>query len=193
MSMSNGTQQSKLQFKKRSLVHEQQPDLPEGEWEVLIPTGKCKPAQTSPEKGGDPGLMIPLKVEKAADDEHASFQGSYVNLRLYYYDASDPEKRKQANMNLRTATALAEACDLDLKDVYPDEISDENDLWDIIKKIEGKRFTVWTTHRKAEFNGESVINVDIRFRKPGSGLATKPADDDDDERPGKKPAKKTRR
>ena len=194
MSMTNGTQQAKIQFKKRSLAHEQKPDLPEGEWEVTIPKGKCKPAQTSAEKGGDPGINIVLKVVKAADEANESYQGSFTNLRLYFYDSADPEKRKGANANLRTATALAEACELDLKEIYPDELESEDDIWGIIEKLEGKSFTVWTVHRKSEFNGETMINVDIRFRQPGSGLATKPGDDDEEtERPGKKPAKKNAR
>lgn len=188
--MMNGTQQPKVQFKKRSLTHEQQPDAPEGKWTVTVPKGKSKPVTTAAEKGGDPGILFQLKITKADDEKNESFQGSHLPLRLYFYDGGDPEKRKQANMNLRTATSLAEACELDLKDIYPDELDGEEDLWKIIEKVEGKTFDVWTTHRTSEFNGEKMINVDIRFREPGSGLATKPSDDEDDERPGKKPAAK---
>lgn len=179
----------KLNFKKRSLIREDRPDAPEGEWDVLIPKGKCKPVMTGDDKGNDPGILIQLKLEKAINNEAGeTFQGSEIPLRIYYYDKDNSEKRRGANMMLRTATALAEKTNLDLEDLYPDVIESEADLWKIIEKIEGKRFKIWTVHSKNEFNGETRIQVNVRFNKPGAGLVTKEGEDDDEEseRPGAK-------
>jgi hypothetical protein len=184
------TQEAKIQFKPRSLSHEQRPDAPEGKWEAIIPKGKSKPCQTAPEKGGDPGILVMVKLEKADKEENESFQGAFIPLRIYFYDGNDSEKRRGANANLRTAMDLAEACELELSDVYPDEIRSEQDLLDIIDKLEGKRFDVWTAHRKGTMpNGDPTINVDLRFKEPGAGLQTRSASGDEDDKPSNGKAK----
>lgn len=184
MTMANGTQntESKLVFKPRKLSHEQRPDAPEGKWEGIIPKGKSKAVQTAAEKGGDPGILIMIKLEKADDEKNESFQGSLIPLRIYYYDQSNPDKRRGANANLRSAMDLAEACDLELSDVYPDEIGSEADLYEVIEKLEGKRFDVWTVHRTGQMpNGDKTVNVDVRFKEPGAGLQTRSADAEEEE------------
>lgn len=182
MSMANGTQESKLNFKPRKISHEQRPDAPEGKWEASIPKGKSKPVTTAPEKGGDPGMLLSIKLDKADDEKNESFQGAIIPLRIYFYDQSDPDKRRGANANLRTATELSEALELELSEIYPDEIKSEQDLWDIIEKLEGKHFDVWTVHRKSTMpNGDATINVDLRFKEPGAGLQTRKIDEDEEE------------
>jgi hypothetical protein len=192
MVMANGQVQGrKLNFKKRAISHENRPDAPEGHWEVLIPKGKCKADQTPPDKGADPFITIAFTLVKAHDEKNESFQNSQITQRLTFYDQADPDRRKAANANLRFAQGLAEACELELKDVFPDEVAEEQDLTDIIAKLEGKRFEIWTVHRESVMgNGEKTINVDIRFKEPGSGLRTQnsDADPDDEDRPGRRPA-----
>lgn len=183
------TQEAKIAFKPRTLAHEQRPDAPEGKWEMSIPKGKSRIVQTAAEKGGDPGLLIMVRLDKADDEKNESFQGSLLPIRLYFYDQENPEKRKGANMMLRNAMDLAEACELELKDVYPDEIRDVGDLQDILDKLEGKRFDGWTTHRRGSMpNGDPTLNVDIRFKEPGTGLQTSRADADEEEE--EKPARR---
>lgn len=180
--------ESKIQFKPRQLSHEQRPDAPEGKWEMSIPKGKSKVVQTAADKGGDPGILIMVRLDKADEEKNESFQGSFIGVRLYFYDQGNPDKRKGANANLRTAIDLAEACELDVKDVYPDEINDVEDLEAIIEKLEGKKFEAWTIHRQGTMpNGDTTINVDVRFKEPGAGLRTRSSEDEEerDEKPAR--------
>jgi hypothetical protein len=188
MSMSNGAQAQKLVVKPRKIAQEIRPDLPQGKWEALIPKGRCK-AENSPK--GDPRVVLMFKAVTADDPENATFQGTEVKQYLTFYDVSDPERRGASNMQLQFATGLAEACGLELSDVYPDEIRSADDLLSIIEKLEGKRFDMWTVHRENVMpNGDKRTNIDIRFKEPGSGLATSTVESDDEDRPGaKKPAK----
>jgi hypothetical protein len=190
MVMANGTQtqEKKLQFKPRKSSTEIQPDAPEGEWESLIPKGKCKVLVT---QKGDPRLIIPFKLEKAEDEKNEPFQGSEVSMSIIIFDDADPEKRRGANMMKGRLRALCEAADLDFGEVYPTEVNDASDFDPLFRALEGKRLTVWTVHTKrtAE-SGEEVTDTEVRFKKPGAGLVTKGASDDDDERPGKKASAK---
>ena len=185
--MANGTAQAKIQFKPRKTVTEIQPDAPEGEWEALIPKGRCKIFVTAPEKGADPGINIEFKLEKAEDEKNETFQGSTVNNRCTFYDQTDSARRKAANMQLQWMRGLCEALDIDFGEIYPEELNDADDLVPLVNAIEGKRLKIWTVHRKSTAaSGEEMLNVDIRFKKPGAGLVTKTGEDDDEERPGKK-------
>lgn len=190
--MANGTQTtsgSKIQFKPRKLATEIQPDAPEGGWEATIPKGKSKIFQTAADKGGDPGVSIAFKLEKANEEANEPFQGSIVNQRVTFYDQADPDRRKAANMNLQFMRNMCEAMDIEFDEVYPANLTSPDDLAPFLNAIEGQKVDIWTVHRNSVMgNGESVINVDIRFKKPGAGLVSKDADEDD-ERPGKKPAK----
>jgi hypothetical protein len=190
MPMANGTQthEKKIQFKARKVATVVQPDAPEGAWEAVIPKGKCKPFVTAPEKGSDPGILIPFKLVKAEDEKNESFQGGVINQRATFYDATDAERRQAANINLQWMRAFIEALDLDFDKVYPAELKSEEDFLPLIKAIEGQTVKIWTVHRKSQAaSGEERVYVDIRFREPGAGLVTRSADDSDDtERPGKR-------
>jgi len=190
--MANGTQTqgggSKIQFKPRKLATEIQPDAPEGGWEAIIPKGKSKIFQTAADKGGDPGISIAFKLDKAMEEANENFQGSIVNGRVTFYDQSDADRRKAANMNLQFMKNMCEAMDIEFDEVYPANLNSPDDLAPFLNAIEGQKVDIWTVHRESTMgNGEKVINVDIRFKKPGAGLVSKTDDDDaDNERPGKK-------
>ncbi len=183
--MANGTQTQKLQFKPRKTSTEIVPDAPEGEWQFLIPKGKCRVSKTQKE---DPQLFIPHKLEKAEDEKNESFQGSEVSLRIVIFDDEDPERRRGANMMKQRLRALCEAVDVDINEVYPTEVNDASDFDKLFHALEGKKGTCWTVHTKrAVDSGEDITDTEIRYRKPGSGLVTKGASDDDsEERPGKR-------
>jgi hypothetical protein len=193
MAMANGTatQEKKLQFKPRKTSTEIQPDAPEGEWEFLIPKGKCKVLVT---QAGDPRLIIPHKLEKAADEKNEAHQGSEVNQAVIIFDDEDAEKRRGANMMKGRLRALCEAVDVDFGEVYPTDVGDASAFDPLFRALEGKRGTCWTVHTtRVAGSGETVTDTEIRYRKPGAGLVTKGADDDEgSERPGSKkaPAKK---
>lgn len=191
MVMANGTQthEKKIQFKPRKTVTEILPDAPEGGWDMLIPKGSVKLTQTAAEKGGDPVLNLAIKLVKAHEEANESYQGVSLRQRITFYDQTDTERRGAATMNYRFAKGLCDALELDFSDVYPSEITSSDDLLPFIAAIEGKPFEAWTVHRKSEYNGETMVNIDVRFKKPGVGLVTKSAEDDDEERPGRKAAK----
>lgn len=186
MTMANGTAtaEKKLQFKPRKTSTEQLPDAPEGEWEALIPRGGCKVVKT---QNDDPRVLIPLKLEKAADEANESFQGSVVQLSAIIFDDDDAEKRRAANMSKSRLRALCEACDVDFGEVYPTEVSSADDFKPLFDAVEGKRLTIWTKHNtyKNKAN-EMVTDTEVRFRAPGSGtLESKDADENDDDRPSR--------
>lgn len=187
MTMANGAAAQKIQFKPRKTVTEIQPDAPEGQWDVLIPKGRSKISATAPEKGGDPVITWEFKLEKADDEKNESFQGSTINQRSTFYDQADSARRKAANMQLTWIRGLCEACEVEFSEVYPEELNDADDLTPLVDALEGKRLTIWTVHRKSTTaSGEEMLNVDIRFKKPGAGLVSKTADDDNEDRPGNK-------
>lgn len=193
--MANGqtTTEKKIQFKPRKTSTEIQPDAPEGEWEAMIPKGKCKVLVT---QNGDPRLIIPHKLLKAEDEKNVSHQGAEVNQSVIIFDDEDPEKRRGANMMKGRLRALCEAVDVEFADVYPDEVSDASDFDKLFAALEGKKLTIWTVHTKRQAqSGEEVTDTEIRYKKPGAGLVTKGAGgDEDDDRPGKKkPAAKGRK
>lgn len=187
----NGTQEAKLQFKPRKTSSETRPDAPEGEWEAMIPKGKCKVLKT---QAGDPRLIIPFKLVKAADEKNESFNGSEVSLSVIIFDDEDSTRIKAANMMKGRLRAACEWADADFAEVYPTEVSSGEDFAPLFQALEGHKGTVWTVHttRQAE-SGETITDTEVRFKKPGAGLVTKGADDDDNEdRPGRKPAGKTK-
>jgi hypothetical protein len=125
---------------------------------------------TAPEKGGDPGVTWEFKLEKAEDKKNEHFQGSTITQRSTFYDEADSNRRKAANMQLTWLRSLCEACDVEFSEVYPAELTSSDDLTALIDAIEGKRITIWTVHRKSQTtSGEDMVNVDIRFKKPGRG------------------------
>lgn len=192
MTMSNGTQDQKLQFKPRKIAKVQQPDAPEGEWGARIPKGKCKMLIT---RAGDPRLIIPFKLEKAEDEANEKYQGAEVQLSIIVFDVEDATKRKGSNMMVGRLRALCETVDVEFDEVYPDEVTDKSDFDKLFTALEGKTLTIWTVHttRKVE-SGETITDTEIRFKKPGAGLVTKGADKDEDEAParGKKTAGRRR-
>jgi hypothetical protein len=181
MVMSNG-QTQRIQFKARKTATEVRPDAPEGGWNALIQKGKTKVTVTAPDKGGDPVLIVSFQLLEAHDEKNESFNKSVITQRVTFYDVNDAERRKAANMNLQWVRGLCEKLDIDFSKVYPAELNDESDLEPLINAIEGQRLELWTVHRKSvSQSGEEMINVDIRFKKPGSGLATAKKDDEDEE------------
>jgi hypothetical protein len=185
------TSEKKIQFKPRKTSTEVQPDAPEGEWEALIPKGKCKVLVT---QNGDPRLIIPHKLIKAEDEKNASHQGSEVNQAIIIFDDEDPEKRRGANMMKLRLRALCEAADVDFGQVYPSEVTEAADFDPLFGALEGKKVTCWTVHTKRTAqSGEEVTDTEIRYKKPGAGLVNRDDSEDSDERPGKKKAAGKRR
>jgi hypothetical protein len=178
----------KLAWKPRNTSTEIKPDAPEGEWEAQIPKGKCQVKVT---QKGDPRLIIPFKLVTANDEKNEAHQGAEVGFSVIIFDDEDPEKRRGANMMKTRLRNLCNACDVDFGEVYPTTVEKPEDFNDLFAAIEGKRLTIWTvnTKRVNETSGEEQTDTEIRFTKPGSGLVTKKADNDDDE--DEKPAKKT--
>jgi hypothetical protein len=177
-----------LKFKPRKSSVENIPDAPEGEWEARIPKGKCKVLVT---QKGDPRLIIPFKLEKAEDEKNESFQGSEVQMSVIIFDDADNEKRRGANMMKDRLRNLCNAVDVDFGDVYPTDIEDDTSFKPLFGALEGKTLTIWTVHTtRQNESGETLTDTEIRFKKPGSGLVTKGAndDEDEDEKPGKKKA-----
>ena len=191
MAMANGmhTQEKRIQFKKRATVTQILPDAPEGGWDAIIPKGSCQIS----EKNGDPVLSFKIKLVKAHEEANESSQGVELRQRITFYDPADHERKGAGSMNYRFARGLCKAVDADFEEVYPTTIESSDDLQKLAGAIEGTEFEMWTVHRKSQFNGEDMVNVDVRFAKPGAGLVTKGADDEDEDRPGKKPAKKAAR
>jgi hypothetical protein len=186
MNMANGTQtqDKRIQFKPRKTSTEIIPDAPEGEWEFLIPKGKCKVTVT---QKGDPRILVPHKLEKAADEKNEAFQGSEVQFSAIVFDDGDPEKRRGANMMKGRLRALCESVDVEFADLYPTEVNEAEDFDPLLRALEGKRGTCWTVHTKREAaSGEMITETEIRYSKPGAGLVTKGADSDDDDRPSAK-------
>jgi hypothetical protein len=182
----------KLAFKPRKSSTENIPDAPEGEWEARIPKGKCKTLVT---QKGDPRLIIPFKLEKAEDEKNETFLGSEVSMSVIIFDDADNEKRRGANMMKDRLRSLCNAVDVDFGDVYPTSIESEEDFKPLYSALEGKTLTIWTIHTtRTNDSGETITDTEIRFKKPGSGLVTKGAEGDEDEKPGKKkPAAKAGR
>lgn len=191
MVMANGstTTEKKLQFKKRMTVSTNLPDAPEGGWELLIPKGTTKIT----EKDGDPVVNLSIKLVKAHEEENESSQGAVFKQRVRFYALEDTEHKGAASANYRFAKGLCDAIGADFDVVYPKQIESSDDLHAFINAVEGKPFEAWTVHSTSMFNGEEMVNINVRFKKPGAGLVTKGADDEDDERPGRKAARKARR
>ena len=178
-----------LAFKPRKTSTEIVPDAPEGEWESRIPKGKCKVTVT---QKGDPRLIIPFKLEKAADEKNEPFQGSEVSLSIIVFDEEDNEKRRGANMMKSRLRALCEAVDVEWEEVYPSEVKEPADFDPLFRALEGKTLTIWTMHTtRTNESGETITDTEVRFKKPGAGLVTRGADSDDDDKPAKNGRSKT--
>ena len=197
MANSASTQNSKdkkRSWKPRKTSTEIKPDAPDDEWEDPIPKGKCKVLVT---QKGDPRLVIPFKLVTANDEKNESHQGSEVSVSIIIFDDEDPEKRRGANMMKTRLRNLCNALDVDFGEVYPTEVNSEEDFDPLFAAIEGQKLTVWTVNSKRinESTGEEQTDTDVRFSKPGSGLATKGKDDEDEEdvKPAKNAKKTTRR
>jgi hypothetical protein len=181
--MNNGTTtERRLSWKPRTSSKEIVPDAPEGEWEASIPKGKIKVTSTQKQ---DPRLLIPFRLDKAADKANESYQGATVPLSIIFFDEEDPERIKAANMMKVRLRAACEALGVDYDEVYPETIETEEDFNAIKDAFEGKSATIWTVHtsRKTE-NGETIVDTDIRFSKPGRASA-RHEDEEDEPRKGK--------
>lgn len=196
--MANGTQTQsgggRLTFKKTEGSGTVRPNLPADHWtDCLIPRGGLKVTAT---KNSEPMLNIRIKLGTPDNDENASFKGAEETLRIVFYSDSDGEKVRAANMSRVRLRGLCEAIDVDYDEVYPATIESEDDFNDLIQALENKKVPeMWTTHREGRMpSGEMTVNIDLHFKEPGAGLATAKADDEDeDDTPAKKPAKKASR
>jgi hypothetical protein len=175
----HGNGEKKLAFKPRKTSTEIKPDAPEGEWEAQIPKGKCKMLIT---QKGDPRLIVPFKLLTAADEKNESFQGSEVSLSIIIFDDEDATKRRGANMMKQRLRSLCTALDIDMGEVYPTEVTSEEDFRPLFDALEGQKLTIWTVHSKriAE-SGEELTDTDVRFAKPGAGLVTKSKEEEEEE------------
>jgi hypothetical protein len=191
MTMSNGTQDKTLLYTPRKTSTEIKPDAPEGEWEFVIPKGKCLVKTT---QAGDPRLIIPHKLVSASTEGNEGFAGAEVNQAIIIFDDNDAEKVKGANMFKRRCRSMCEAVGLDFGEVYPTELRGIRGEFDsFFAALEGKKGTCWTVNstRKMASN-EEVTDTEIRYSAPGAGLRPRAVEGgDDDERPGsRKPAGK---
>ncbi len=186
------TAEKKLVFKKRSTVQKILPDAPEGGWDAIIPKGSCKIL----DRNGDPGINFEVQLVRAHEEANESSQKLSLRQRLTFYDpVAEPNRKGAANQQFRFLRGLCKAIDVNFEEVYPKEIGTSDDLLPLSAALEGKSFEMWTSHRATEYNGEAMINVDIRFVKPGLSLVTKSSEDEeeDDERPGRKTIRKAGR
>lgn len=185
----------KLKFKARKTSSENT-YVPQGEWEALIPKGKCRVSETG---NGDPKLIIPFKLLTAAEEANEGHQGAEVPMSVVIFDdVSDPTKQRGANMMKDRLRGLCNAIDVDFGDVYPAEMDPEHKdgfggCGRLFNAIEGKKLTIWTVHSSRDNNGETITDVEIRFKKPGSGLVTKAAEGGEEDRPAKRAASGGRR
>lgn len=194
MSMANGTAQQsssskggKLHFKHVKSTPDTRPTIPADKWhDSTMPRGRFKVTET---KNQDPMLTIPIKLGRPENDEHESYTGAEENLRVIFYGDDAGDKTRLANMNKLSLRALCEAVEVDYDEVYPASIETEDDFEPLISALEGKKIPeLWTTHRVGKMqSGEEIINIDIRFKEPGSGFAKR----DEEEEVAAKPAKKS--
>jgi hypothetical protein len=190
---SNGTQTSsgggKLKFKPTKGSGAPLPTVPTGKWiDSTMPRGRFKVQATKEKPGGggnQPMLLIPIKLGKADDDANESYQGAEEVMRVIFYSDDDGANAKASNINRQRLRALCEAVDVDYDEVYPASIESEDDLHDLISKLEGKRIPeLWTRTRESEMpSGEKTVNVDFYFTEARGGLAK--ADDGEDEAPAR--------
>ncbi len=160
----------RLVFKRRRTVRNIGPDAPEGGWGAIIPKGSGKII----DRNGDPGINFEVQLITAHEKANVSSQNNSLRQRITFYDpVAEPQRKGAANQQFRFVKALCIALDADFERVYPKEIASSDDLLPLVTAIENKPFTMWTTHRLTEYNGEAMINVDIRFTKPDAqGPAT---------------------
>jgi hypothetical protein len=182
----------KVKFKPRTTSPELQPDAPEGGWTARVVKGKSKVLTT---KAGDPRLVMTLKLEKAHEDENEKFQGVEVQFAAIIYDDNDATKSRAANINKRDLRAFIEGCGGDFADVYPTSVASDEDFEPIIEACEGQTLDVWTVHDSYKANsGETVNQVKVQFRKPGSASLINKDDEDETPAPrgakGKKPGRR---
>lgn len=184
MTMANGTQthdsgEKKLAWKPRRNTTGVLPDAPVGEWEARVVKGKCKVTVT---QKGDPRLLIPFKLEKAAEEENESFLGAEVVMSVIIFDEEDPERRRASNMMKGRLRNLCERLDIEFGDVYPEECSSPDDFKALFDAIEGGVCTIWTTHNKrTNESGEEQVDTEIKFSKPGGGASAAHADEEEAE------------
>lgn len=171
---SQSTNSKKMEYKKVKYdVNEILPDAPAGQWECVIPRGKCKVQPTKEDKF--PMVVVPVRLEKT-DEEGEEFQralGTDLTSWLVF-GGNTPRAERMSKFRIRQ---FCEALDIDL-DLIPKEINDpENDFLQFIRAIEGKRFTAWTFVRNRTDTGEDV--TELRFQDPSGPMRGKSDDDDD--------------
>jgi hypothetical protein len=183
--MANESNQKKMEYKRVKFdVNEITPDAPAGEWKVSIPRGKCKVQPTKEERF--PMIIVPIRLDNT-EEEGETFQkalGTELSVFLVF-GGKTPRGETMAKMRIRE---LCEAADVDL-DIVPKEINDGDDLEPLVRALEGKKFTAWTSLQTRKDTGE--VTTEVKFRDPNKSLKVETGDDDDDDKPvGKAPAGK---
>jgi hypothetical protein len=173
----NTAQNKKMDYKRVKFdVNEITPDAPAGEWGVSIPRGKCKVQPTKEDRY--PMLIVPVRLDSTAEEDD-SFQralGTELSSMIVFFG---DEKARAARMSKLRLRQLCEAADVDL-DIVPKELNDpENDLEELIRALEGKKFTAWTRLTTRKDTGETV--TELLFSNPSKPLSAKEAEDEDDE------------
>jgi len=172
--MASNTQQKKMEYKKVKFdVNEILPDAPAGEWEAIIPRGKCKIQPTKDDHF--PMIIVPIRLEKTQEEgeEYEKALGTELSTFLVF-GAKTPRGEKLSKLRIRQ---ICEAADVDL-DLIPKEIGDDPDseLEPLIRALEGKKFPIWTALKERKDTGE--ITSEIFFSDPNRRLT---AGDDEEE------------
>jgi len=137
-------------------------------------------------------LIVPVRLD-STDEEDDVFQkalGTELSSMIVFFG---DEKARAARMSKLRLRQLCEAADVDL-DVIPKELNDpENDLEELIRALEGKKFTAWTRLTTRKDTGETV--TELLFQNPSKPLSAKEEseeeeEEEEEERPAKKAAGK---
>jgi hypothetical protein len=173
----NVSNQKKMDYKRVKFdVHEIAPDAPAGEWSVSIPRGKCKVQPTKEDRY--PMLIVPVRLDGTVeeDDMYTKALGTELSTMIVFFG---DEKARAARMSKLRLRQLCEAADVDL-DVIPKELNDpENDLEDLIRGLEGKKFTAWTRLTTRKDTGETV--TELLFQNPNKPLSTARDEEEEEE------------
>jgi hypothetical protein len=177
MATTTNQKQKKMEYKRVSFdVTEIAPDAPAGEWGVSIPRGKCKVQPTKEDRY--PMLIVPIRLD-STEEEDETFQkalGAELSSMIVFFG---DEKARAARLSKLRLRQLCEAADVDL-DLVPKDLEDpENDLEPLIRALEGKKFTAWTTLQTRKDTGEVV--TEVRFQNPTKALVAAGKDDEDNE------------
>lgn len=182
------TNDKKMQYRRVQFdVHEIAPDAPAGEWGVSIPRGKCKVQPTQKDKW--PMLIVPVRLDTTEEEEDVFTKALGTELAVFITFFGE-EMPRPANLTKLRLRELCEAADVDL-DLVPKELGDdpESDLQELIRALEGKKFTAWTIIKTRKDTGEE--NTELRFQNPNKTLSTPNDEEEEEERPQRGAKKKT--